>query len=268
MTAKLTQFTTDSNILSLSAFTRVLERLQAQSESLRQSYIAAKPYPHLVLDRLFDPELLDRLVAEFPKPKARDWLVWDTPHELKTTSRGIDGLSILTQLFCLWLNSRDFISTIESIVGTNNLVGDPLFHGAGLHEMYRDGWLEMHADYTRHFSLPLVRRFNILIYLNRDWNENWGGELTLQDPVNPQERVSYLPYFNRTIIFPTTAQTLHGVPNTLACPLDRSRKLLSIYYWSPVPMPLWSKAGTPLLWASDRKKNLKNWLGKNLLDVR
>lgn len=264
MIADLSQLNINNSVLDLATFTKALDRLRDESQLLCHSYAAAKPYPHLVIDNLFEPELLNRLVAEFPQSHTRDWLIWESTHESKTTSKGIDNLSIFTQMFCLWLNSRDVISAIELIVGINNLVGDPLFHGAGLHEMYRNGWLEMHADYTKHFSLPLMRRINILIYLNQDWDASWGGELVLQDPKNGQ-KVSYLPNFNRTIIFPTTAKTLHGVPNTLSCPLDRSRKLLSIYYWTPIPMPLWSKAGTPLLWASDRKKNFSSWLDNSLL---
>ena len=264
MTASVSQLNIKS-ILDLETFTQALERLRDESEFLRQSYIQARPYPHLVIDDLFTLEILERLVAEFPQAENRDWLIWDTKHELKTISRGIDRLSTFTQMFCLWLNCRDVIEAIESIVGINNLVGDPLFHGAGLHEMYRNGWLEMHADYTRHYSLPLMRRFNLLIYLNQDWNRSWGGELVLQDPKDRNNRASYAPYFNRTIIFPTTSRTLHGVPNEISCPLNRSRKLLSIYYWTPTPMPLWTKAGTPLLWASERKKDLKSWL--KLTDV-
>jgi hypothetical protein len=38
---------------------------------------------------------------------------------------------------------------------------------------------------------------------------------------------------------------------------------LSIYYWTAVPMPLFAKAGTPLLWASEQKKKLKKALGKS-----
>jgi hypothetical protein len=252
----------ESDIVNLKSFNSTLERLREESESLRQSYASAKPYPYLVIDDLFDPEVLDRLVAEFPKQKERDWIVWDTNHELKTTSKGIDGLSTFTQMFCLWLNSRDFVSAIEPIVDIKNLVGDPLFHGAGLHEMYQGGWLEMHADYTRHFSLPLMRRINMLIYLNHDWDASWGGELVMQDPKNSENQVGYPPNYNRTIIFPTTSKTFHGVPNALSCPVDRSRKLLSIYYWTPIPMPLWSKAGTPLLWASNQKQNLRKMFGK------
>ena len=262
MNANLSQLEKENSLLDLTQFTQSLERLRLESQSLSQAYQTAAPYPHVVIDNLFDPELLDRLVAEFPSKKSRDWLVWDTSNELKTTSRGIEGLSPFTQMFCLWLNSTDVINAIKSIVGIDNLVGDPLFHGAGLHEMYRDGWLEMHADYTRHFTLPLMRRINILIYLNRDWDASWGGDLVLRDHKNHDRQVSYDCNFNRTIIFPTTAKTFHGVPAHLSCPIDRSRKLLSIYYWTPVPMPLWSKAGTPLLWASERKKNLKQWFGK------
>ena len=259
MVLSLSTLSAEENSFNLGSFTRSLNNLQNESKLLRQSYEAAEPYPHLVIDNLFEPELLHHIIADFPKPKTRDWLVWDTAHELKTTSKGIDGLSTFTQLFCLWLNSLDVINTIESIVGIDNLVGDPLFHGAGLHEMYRDGWLEIHADYTRHFSLPLMRRINILIYLNQDWDDSWGGELVLRSPKDSNDEVSYAPYFNRTIIFPTTHQTFHGVPKALSCPIDRSRKLLSIYYWTPIPMPLWAKAGTPLIWASDRKRELRNW---------
>lgn len=264
MTVSSSRLETETNFLDLKSFTKALERLQAESESFKQSYRTAKPYPHLVIDDLFEPELLDRLVAEYPEPQNRDWLVWDTNNELKTTSRGIDGLSTFTQMFCLWLNSRDVIKTIESIVGIDNMVGDPLFHGAGLHEMYRDGWLEMHADYTKHFTLPLMRRVNMLIYLNRDWDSSWGGDLVMRDEQNKDHQASYAPYFNRTIIFPTTAKTFHGVPKTLSCPVNCSRKLLSIYYWTPVPMPLWAKIGTPLLWASDRKRNLRKLLKRTL----
>lgn len=257
------QLDAETNLLDLGTFSQALKRLQDESESLKRSYAIAKPYPHVVIDNLFEPQLLDRLVADFPQKNSRDWHVWDTNNELKTTSKGIDGLSTFTQMFCLWLNSTDVVRAIESIVGIPNLVGDPLFHGAGLHEMYRDGWLGMHADYTRHFSLPFVRQINMLIYLNRDWDSSWGGDLVMQDADNKEKQVSYEPYFNRTIIFPTTAKTFHGVPTPLSCPIDRSRKLLSIYYWNPVPMPLWAKAGTPLLWAAERKRNFKQLIKKN-----
>ena len=265
MNTDLRQNTINANILDLDLFSKASARLTKDSESFKQEYNQGKPYPHLVIDDLFEPELLDRLVAEFPNSQNRDWITWATTNELKSTSRGINGLSMFSQLMCLWLSSSEFIGAVQPIVGMDNLVGDPLFHGAGLHEMFPDGWLGMHADYTRHFSLPLMRRINLLVYLNRDWDSSWGGELALQDDKNSDAQVSYAPYFNRTVIFPTTAKTFHGVPNRLSCPPGRSRQLLSVYYWTPVPMPLFARAGTPILWASEHwlRKKLKKALSKS-----
>ena len=118
--------TDTNNFIDLALFDEALVRLQQQAPVLHHEYIAAKPYPHLVIDDLFAPQLLDRLVAEFPKAKERDWLVWDTQHELKTTSKGIDGLSTFTQMFCFWLNSPEVIKTIGQITDLDNLVGDNL----------------------------------------------------------------------------------------------------------------------------------------------
>jgi Rps23 Pro-64 3,4-dihydroxylase Tpa1-like proline 4-hydroxylase len=159
-------------------------------------------------------------------------------------------LSTFTQLFCLWLNSTEFIEQIKKITGINDLVADPSFFGAGLHEMYRGGWLDIHADYTKHPTLPLIRRVNLLIYLNRDWDPTWGGGIELWNPKKQDNKIGYAPYFNRSLIFPTTSETLHGVPQKLSCPQECSRKLISIYYWSPAPTLL--KTGTPIIWAGDR----------------
>ena len=252
----------DQKLVDVDSFAKTLSRLRGNAESYNKTYITGEPYPHVVIDDLFEPEVLDRIVNEFPSSGNRDWKTWDTKHELKSTSQGINGLSTFTQLFCLWLSSSEVINEVKKITGLDNIYADPMYHGAGLHEMHRDGWLEIHSDYTKHFHLPMVRRLNLIIYLNRDWDEAWRGELALQDYKDSSKQISYAPHFNRTIIFPTTEQTLHGVPGKLSCPPERSRKLISIYYWTPIPMPLLFKAGTPLIWASDRKKAVKQTLKK------
>jgi hypothetical protein len=247
----------DRQNVDLGSFTGTVDRLCSQSESFRSAYASGQPYPHLAIENLFDPDVLDRVVAEFPQPGDRDWLVWDHKHELKTTSRGIRGLSTFTQLFCLWLSSAEFIAEIEHITGIKNLVGDPTFFGAGLHEMFPGGWLGMHTDYTRHPALALMRRVNLLIYLNRDWDADWGGELELWDKNGSGDRVSYPPYFNQTVIFPTTSETFHGAPRQLSCPDGRSRKLLSIYYWTPVKFTQGLYDGRPIYWADEQKTTKK-----------
>ncbi|HEY2981393.1 MAG TPA: 2OG-Fe(II) oxygenase [Anaerolineales bacterium] len=200
---------------------------------MRAIYLAAKPYPHVVMDGFFDEVTLDRTVADFPTRKVRDWITYETAHESKQTSRGINKLSPFTQLFFLQLCSDSFLEHIRYITGFPDLLMDPLFHGGGLHESVRGGWLNIHADWTKHPSLPLTRRLNLIIYLNRDWDPNWGGELELCDSATKTCGAKVLPVFNRAVLFPTTSETLHGFPTPITCPVDRTRKSISVFYWSP-----------------------------------
>ncbi len=215
-----------------------LDRLDAERDTLAQRYAAADPYPHIVLDDFFDPRTLDWVQDDFPKDGDRDWIRWDTENEIKQTSRGISSLSPATQLLFLQLCSEPFMKRLEAITGVEGLVWDPMFCGAGLHESFRGGWLNMHADWTGHPELPLVRRLNLIIYLNREWETAWNGALTLSDPdgVRPDARVE--PLFNRAVLFPTTDRTLHGFPEPIQCPVDRSRRSISVYYWSADPEAL------------------------------
>lgn len=215
-----------------------LARMQRERDSLRATYLAAKPYPHVVMDGFFEEEALDRMVADFPQPQARDWIAWDTTHERKQTSRGISQLSPYTQLFFLRLCSEPFLEHVRYITGFPDLVMDPLFQGGGLHESARGGWLNLHADWTKHPSLPLTRRLNLIIYLNRDWDPSWRGELELCDSTTKAAGARVSPVFNRAVLFPTTGEALHGFPTPLACPADRTRKSISVYYWSPDPEAL------------------------------
>jgi 2OG-Fe(II) oxygenase superfamily len=215
-----------------------LARMQRERDSLKATYLAAKPYPHVVMDGLFEEEVLDRTVTDFPQRKARDWITYETKHESKQTSRGITQLSPFTQLFFLQLCSEPFLEHIRYITGFPDLLMDPLFHGGGLHESVRGAWLNIHADWTKHPSLPLTRRLNLIIYLNREWDPSWRGELELWDFATKTCGAQVSPVFNRAVLFPTTSQTLHGFPTPLACPPNRSRKSISVFYWSPDPEAL------------------------------
>jgi hypothetical protein len=226
---------------SQDAFDRTVEsmlplaRMQRERDSLRESYLAARPFPHVVMDGFFAEGVLDRTIADFPQREVRDWIAYETKHESKQTSRGITQLSPFTQLFFLQLCSEPFLNEIRYITGFPDLLMDPLFHGGGLHESMYGGWLNIHADWTKHPSLPLTRRLNLIIYLNRGWDPSWHGELELWDSTTKTCGARVLPIFNRAVLFPTTSETLHGFPTPLACPLHRTRRSISVFYWSPDP---------------------------------
>jgi 2OG-Fe(II) oxygenase superfamily len=136
------------------------------------------------------------------------------------------------------------MQVLRDITGHADLCVDPLFHGGGMHESFRGGWLNMHADWTQHPVLPLTRRLNLIVYLNRDWDPAWGGALELRHAKDETSTAKVEPFFNRAVIFPTTAETLHGFPDPMTCPADRSRKSVSWFYWSPDPDAI--KEGAPI----------------------
>ena len=229
-----------------------LKKLQAAQNELHRDYHSASPYPHLVIDDYFDPLVLDRICHEFPAPEIRDWLHWKSIHEDKTTSRGINGLPAFTQSFFRQLNSDAFISLMQRITGLDDLVGDPGYLGAGLQETFRGGWLNVHRDWTRHRRLPLARRLTLLLYLNRDWDSAWNGDIELWNEQGSGPAVSYAPLFNRMLLFPARPDTLHGQPGKLACPSHRSRRFVSVYYWTADPEAVNNAMGIRWLWPDGR----------------
>ena len=194
-----------------------IDRLMAAKDEFRAQFRAGKPYPNVVIDNFFDPEILRRL------------------NEIKTTSRGIADLSLFTQAFFLQICAEPMMDWLRYVTGHADLVPDPLFHGGGLHESPRGGWLNVHVDWTQHPVLPLARRLNLIIYLNEGWDPAWGGALDLVDHVTKQAGASVAPIFNRAVIFETNDETLHGFPDPMTCPIDVTRKSVSLFYWSPDP---------------------------------
>lgn len=84
--------------------------------------------------------------------------------------------------------------------------------GGGLHELRNGGYLNVHADFNRHPKLKLDRRLNVLIYLNKDWISEYGGELQLWDKEMKNCEKKIIPIFNRMVIFSTTDFSYHGNP--------------------------------------------------------
>ena len=72
----------------------------------------------------------------------------------------------------------------------------------------------------------------MLIYLNKNWEDSYGGEFELWDKKmkNCVKRIP--PNFNNVALFSTTSDSYHGHPNPLKCPKSRSRKSIALYYYT------------------------------------
>lgn len=199
---------------------------------LAGAFASAHPFPHIVVDDFVDATVAEAIAKEFPVPDGADWQRFTTTREVKQALRDTEGMGPLTRAVLAELNGQVFIEFLERVTGITGIVPDPHLLGGGLHQIGRGGHLGIHADFNRHEHLRLDRRLNLLLYLNRDWPDEYGGHLELWDPDMGACRRRVAPIAGRMVLFATTDDALHGHPDPLTCPADRARRSIALYYYS------------------------------------
>ena len=212
---------------------------ESKLNDLQTSFAKAKPYPYVVIENFFEPDIAHEIESKFPTDNVQ-WHVYDNPIESKLAYDRIDALEQpVFQTAWRALQSSENVDLIRKITGIQELENDPHLHGAGLHYHPRGGRLEMHLDYSIHPISGMERRVNLIIYMNSDWQPDWGGGLQIWEgsPQEPtREAFRMVPRFNTAVLFRTSDISWHGVPDEIRCPVGIGRKSLAIYFVSP-PRP-------------------------------
>jgi len=207
--------------------------LRHDARALAASYRDAQPFPHVAVDGLFDDEALDAVLREFPGPEQMQWTRFDNPLEKKLGFfYETSTVSDTVRRFLDAMNSFEMLLWLEALTGIDGLIPDPYFGGGGLHQIEPGGFLKVHADFNVHPKLKLDRRLNMLIYLNKDWREEYGGHLELWDRDGRGCVKRILPVFNRAVVFSTSDASYHGHPHPLTSPPGVTRKSISLYYYT------------------------------------
>ena len=216
----------------MNIFNRTQSRLLDESFRLQKSYKETAPCPHLVIDELFDPEILYSLLNEFLFKLDGSRPNWQITANLRLESISVERLSDSTRILYFWLNSPDFVAALNLALGRKekSLVGDRTFYGAGLWGILPGGKLESGGNTKIHPNLPLICEFNLIVCLNSNLPNNNEGNIELYSSENEHHRSVYQPQFNRTLVLPVTDKIKYRITTS-----DRSyesSKFFSIYYWS------------------------------------
>lgn len=211
---------------------RNFEELIAFAKEQHENYINADPFPSIYFDNFFNEEFLNEVLEEFPNLGDKSDIQYNNPNEIKLASRGESKFGPKTKVLMHFLNSEPFLNFLTELSGIENLISDPYFEGGGCHQIKPGGLLKIHADFNKHRLTGLDRRMNFLVYLNKDWKEEYGGHFELWNEDMTESRAKILPLFNRVAMFSTTDFSYHGHPDPLNCPPDRSRKSLALYYYT------------------------------------
>ena len=203
-------------------------------DDLKNKWKNALPFNHIIIDNFLPNDIAVRVAEEFPDFNSDFWYEYENPLEIKKACSDWNKFpSTIYKVFLSLLSSQ--VSDVLSYITDITLYPDYGLHGGGLHTHKSGGKLNTHLDYSIHPKASLQRKVNIILYVTENWDPLWNGSLGLWSHDNktnqPLDLVQDIECkFNRAVIFDTTMNSWHGLPNPVKCPLDKSRNSLATYY--------------------------------------
>jgi hypothetical protein len=208
-------------------------------DTLHLEFESAHPYKHCCIDNFLNIDIFEKLLSAFPNLDDTGFYHYDNPIECKLLMQA--GSNFLNHPLYLslteTLQSNEFIDILRKITGIHNLEKDEYLHGCGIHYQPKNSKLDLHLDYSIHPKSGKERRINLVIYLNKEWKEEWDGALELWKPDESGNKPGecakrVFPNPNTAVIFQTTDSSIHGVPNMIRCPETVGRAMFAMYYMS------------------------------------
>jgi len=209
--------------------------LKVNKESLIQQWNdPSKPFRYLVYDNFFHPEKAELILENYPN--VIDKGQWDGTTYIhqknKFTKTKFDESEHVLQQVFNEMNDPDFLTMLSEFTGIDTLLGDEDLFGGGLHQSLKGAFLNVHVDFNLHEKTKYHRRMNAIVYMNKNWKEEYNGYLELWDMRTKTMIANVAPVFNRLVIFETNEVSYHGHPKPLNTPSDISRKSLAVYYYT------------------------------------
>ena len=217
------------------------------------------PFPHYVIDGFFHDAIAQQLESEFPDFASDVWHTYGNAIEVKKTCNNWNVFPEMTYQVLQYLNAPEFVDYLAKVLFDKTpLYPDIGLNGGGWHIHAKGGKLNTHLDYSIHPKMGKQRKINIIVYLNSSWDPSWGGSLGLWgNESNTQPgplKKQIAPKFNRAVIFDTTCNSWHGLPDPLMCPTGQYRKSLAIYYLTD-PQESTEKRGKALFAPTEAQQN-------------
>jgi Rps23 Pro-64 3,4-dihydroxylase Tpa1-like proline 4-hydroxylase len=197
----------------------------------RAAFQHAKPFEHIIIEGLFNENLLNLIEEEFPPWNAQRWTNVTSKHESTYRSNSVASLGSAAQIYFNLINSNRFVQYLSSVTGVEDLITDHALLGGGLHEARSGDWFAVHRDFNFHHRTMLANSLVFLTYLNRNWKTEYDGALELWDCALNRKITEIEPVFGRSILFRHSNKSFHGHPAPLKPPQGQSRRSLGAYYY-------------------------------------
>jgi 2OG-Fe(II) oxygenase superfamily len=210
-------------------------------EALRAHVRSSKPVPNLVIDNFLRPDFAQRVAEAFPPYQqalavGRSFQAVNEKGKVQVTDSAQfpEPIRQLNEL----LAAPELLSLLSYALDISELLADPQLVGGGMHQTAARGHLDVHVDFNFLEERQWHRRANLLLFFNREWPAEWGGEFELWDADVKVRHHAHLPIFNRCVVFETNEISFHGV-SAVKCPPGQARKSFAAYYYTTAAPAHW-----------------------------
>jgi len=203
-------------------------------DELRDKVRASKPVPNFCIDNFLDEAFAESVLASYPSHAeasklGRSFQAVNERNKVQVTDS--KQFAVPVAELNRALASPEFLDMMSYVFDIPDLLPDQELVGGGIHQTGSRGHLDVHIDFNYIEDRQLHRRLNILIYLNKGWKPEWGGNIELWDKEVAHCIHSFSPIFNRCVVFETNEISYHGV-TAVKCPEGMSRKSFAAYYYT------------------------------------
>lgn len=216
------------------------KQIQNKLQELKKQWNNNPPYRYIVIDNFINEttaqllsEGFDATISEYARPQ-RSYLY----HKNKISVNEFQPNSAYAQFFDA-LNHYQVVDLISEITGIGQLIPDLMFEGGGLQQTQTGGFENLHVNQNMHPVLNLYRRINLVLFLNKNWENHYNGHLEFWDLKRKKQLTKIAPIFNRCVIFENNNTLFHGYPQPIKSPKSIHRNSLSkSYYTKEAPATL------------------------------
>jgi len=215
------------------------DALRLLGRARHDDYVRAEPFPHAVFDAFLPDERALALARDFPDATHPAFRLRDHREQKRYAQLqrgGFVGVAPSMRTLLAELLGMAFLDFLAELTGVRGLIADPHFRGAGPLLTEPGGHLAIHVDFDRDRSRRLSRAVTALLYLPREWDESWGGELELHphgdaDADADADSVVIAPLRNRLVVLAHGETHWHGQPNPVSAAARAPRAVIASYYY-------------------------------------
>jgi 2OG-Fe(II) oxygenase superfamily len=211
-------------------------------EALRERVRTVTPVPNFCIDNFLEESFADTVLAAYPTyaeatKVGKSFAAVNEKGKVQVTdsSTFAEPIAELNRT----LASPEFLDVLSYVFDMPNLLADPELVGGGIHQTGSRGHLDVHVDFNYIPERELHRRLNILIYFNKGWKPEYGGNIELWDEDVKVCHHAFSPIFNRCVVFETNEISFHGV-TAVKCPEGQARKSFAAYYYTKEAPAHWN----------------------------